>query len=152
MTDRRPSTSSLILLLCSSIFLLVVQFGIISPSGIVYVTYIQYSGLFWLSVVVFIVSIANLSRRFPQYAKWSMGYSGECVRAVKRAGTREEHFIRGAPNALLKEVLLDNWPFENKEADSKWQAFNTNGDDVSAQPLESLVDTVEIVFFDENIV
>ncbi len=150
MTSRKPSISAIILFLCSGIFLLVVHLGIISPSGIVYVTLIQYSWFFWLSVVFFILSIANLVRRFPQYAGWSTGYSGECVRTVKRVGTRKEHFIRGAPDALLKDVLLDNWPFESKEASSKWQVVDTLRNDVSTKTLESILDTVEVIFSDEN--
>ncbi len=150
MVRRRPSLSSIVIFLSASIFLLLVQFGYVSPVGIIIVTEIQYTVLFWLSVVYFILSIAILFRHFPRYAKWSTGYSGDSVRTVRISGKTKDYFIHGAPDATVRDVLLDVWPFDTKRLNSSWQVFNSEGNEVSDHPLESLTETIEVVFSNDD--
>ncbi|TFH05723.1 MAG: hypothetical protein E4H14_12180 [Candidatus Thorarchaeota archaeon] len=73
MTKLKINPISLIAFTLSSILLLMVQFGVISPIGLIEVSYSQFIWIFWISVIFFIVSVANLVVRIPSHAKWAMG-------------------------------------------------------------------------------
>jgi hypothetical protein len=146
MVRKKPSVSSLIYFLLSSGFLLLVQFGFVSPVGLIIVTAVQYVVLFWLSIALFVSSLAILLAQYPHYAKWSMGYSGDCVRTVRISGERKDHFIRGKPHATVRDVLLDDWPFDLKNPNSDWQIFDSFRNDVSNQRIESITETMEVAF------
>ena len=146
MVRKIPSASSVSFFLLSSIFLMLVQYGVISPRGLVIITYDQYTVLFWLSIAIFISSLAILFTQFPYYAKWSIGYTGDCVRTVRIPGKKKDLFIRGAPDATVREVLLDNWPFDSRNPNSGWQVFDSLENEVSGQLLESITETLEVVF------
>ena len=141
---------ALFLWILCSIFLLLVQFGYISPFGIIVVSYPQFTWVFWFSVIAFIVSTANLVSKIPRYARWSIGYSGEIVRTVRYAESGKEYFIRGKDDTPLKEVLHARWPFKEKDQGSKWHVIDELGNDVTSTPLGSIDETVSIVFLKEN--
>ena len=145
MVKKRPSVSSVAFFLFSSIFLLLVQFGVVSPRGLVFVTDIQYILLFWLSIVFFVATLALLLSQYPHYARWSIGYSGDSVRTVRLSGKRKDFFIRGAPDAKVRDVLLDTWPFETEKPNSDWQVIDSLGNEVSDQHLETITETIEVV-------
>jgi len=130
--------SSLIIFALSGVFLLMVQFGVISPTGLITITIFQYIWMFWFSVVFFIISTANLVVRIPAHSKWYTGYSGMIDRTVKLAGTQKDYFIRGASETPIKEVLLKNWPFSELDQDSNWHVVDDLGNDVTNNPLSSL--------------
>ncbi|MDH4212495.1 MAG: hypothetical protein OEV85_01120 [Candidatus Thorarchaeota archaeon] len=136
-------------ILCS-LFLLLVQFGYISPYGIIVISYTQYTWVFWLSIITFTISTAYLVSKIPRYARWSIGYSGEIVRTVKSADSSKDYFIRGNETTPLKEVLHKTWPFKDKDQDSKWYVVDELGNDVTSTPLGSIEGTVSIVFLKEN--
>lgn len=137
---------SLLLFFLCSMLLLLVQFGYISPIGVIVISPLQYAWLFWFSVIAFIVSTANLVSRIPRYARWSTGYSGEIVRTVKNTDSGKDYFIRGKEDMTLKEVLQQRWPFKENDQGSKWYIVDELGNDVSTKPLGSIDETVSIVF------
>ena len=127
-----------------------VQFGVISPFGLVEISYIQYVWVFWVSVIFFIISTVNLVARIPRHAKWSQGYSGTITRTVKIADKQNDYFIRGAVDTPIKEVLLDNWPFDEQDPDSKWHVVDNRGNDVTNAPLSSLDGTATVVIEEDT--
>jgi hypothetical protein len=139
----------LIAFILSGLLLLMVQFGVISPNGLIEISYSQYIWVFWVSVIFFIISAANLVARIPRHAKWSQGYSGTITRTVKIADKQKDYFIQGAVDTPIKEVLLDNWPFDEQNQDSKWHVVDNRGNDVANAPLSSL-DGTAIVIFEED--
>jgi hypothetical protein len=141
---------SLFVWILCSLFLLLVQFGYISPFGIIVVSSTQYTWIFWFSVIAFIVSTANLVSKIPRYARWSIGYSGEIVRTAKIADSRKDYFIRGKEDASLKEVLHERWPFKEKDRETKWYVVDELGNDVSNASLGSIDGTVTVVFTDQD--
>ncbi|MFX1481730.1 MAG: hypothetical protein ACFFCP_00925 [Promethearchaeota archaeon] len=149
MAVKKLSASSIVFFLSAGIFLLLIQFGFISPMGYVKVTYFQYTLLFWLSIIAFILSIADLFRRFPQYAKWSTGYSGYCVRTARISGIKRDYFIRGSPGTTVREAILDEWPFESEKKKSDWQVFDEEGNDISNLHLEETPDNMIVLFHNE---
>jgi len=137
---------SLSLFFLCSMLLLLVQFGYISPIGIIVISPLQYAWLFWFSAIAFIVSTANLVSRFPRSARWSTGYSGEIVRTVKNPDSGKDYFIRGREEMTLKEILQERWPFKENDQRSKWYIVDQLGNDVTAMSLGSINETVSIVF------
>jgi len=136
---------SLIAIILSSILLLMVQFGVISPSGLIVISLCQYILLFWFSVLFFIVSIANLVTRIPRHAKWSTGFSGIIARTVTIAGENKDFFIRGRGDTSIKEALLENWPFSEQDPDSNWHVVDELGNDVTSKPLNSIDGTMSVI-------
>ena len=136
---------SLIAFTLSGVLVLMVQFGVISPSGLIVISLSQYILLFWFSVLFFIVSIANLVTRIPRHARWSTGFSGEIVRTVKIAGENKDYFIRGKGDTSIKEALLENWPFSEQDPDSNWYVVDELGNDVTSKPLKSIDGTMSVV-------
>jgi hypothetical protein len=122
-----------------------VQFGVISPSGLIVISLSQYILLFWFSVLFFIVSIANLVTRIPRHAKWSTGFSGEIARTVKIAGENKDYFIRGRGDTSIKEALLENWPFSEQDPNSNWHVVDELGNDVTSKPLKSIDGTMIVI-------
>ena len=96
MAKIKITPISLIAFTLSGILLLMVQFGVISPIGLIVIPYSQYIWLFWFSVIFFIASVANLVVRIPAHTKWAMGYTGTIARTVKIAGKQKDYFIEGA--------------------------------------------------------
>ena len=141
---------SLIAFTLSGVLVLMVQFGVISPSGLIVISLSQYILLFWFSVLFFIVSIANLVTRIPRHAKWSTGFSGEIARTVKIAGENKDYFIRGRGDTSIKEVLLENWPFSEQDPDSNWYVVDELGNDVTSKPLKSIDGTMSVVIEEDN--
>ena len=148
LVNKINSLSLIAFTLCS-LLLLMVQFAYISPSGIIVISYTQYTWLFWFSVLAFILSTANLVTRIPRHAKWSTGFSGEIVRTVKIAGKSKDYFIRGASDTPVKEVLLENWPFSEHDKKSTWHVVDELGNDVTSTPLNSL-NGIATVVIDED--
>lgn len=74
-----------------------------------------------------------------------MGYSGDSVRTVRLSGKKKDFFIRGAPDAKVRDVLLDTWPFEIEKPNSDWQVIDSLGNEVSDQHLETITETIEVV-------
>ena len=136
---------SLVAFTLSGVLLLLVQFGVISPSGLIVISLSQYILLFWFSVLFFIVSIANLVTRIPRHAKWSTGFSGEIARTVKIAGENKDYFIRGRGDTSIKEALLENWPFSEQDPDSTWYVVDELGNDVTSKPLKSIDGTMSVI-------
>jgi hypothetical protein len=146
VVKKKPPISHIAFFMFSSIFLLLVQFGFIQPEGLVVITDVQYIVLFWLSIAFFVSSVAILLTQYPHYARWTMGFTGDIVRTVRLAGMRRDFFIRGAPDAKVRVVLLDTWPFETEKPNSDWHVIDSLGNDVSDQHLESITETIEVVF------
>ena len=146
LSGRKIDSLSLSVFTLCSIFLLLVQFGFISPIGVIVISPLQYLWVFWFSVIAFIVSTANLVSRIPRYARWSTGYSGEIVRTVKNTDSGKDCFIRGKEDMTLEEVLQKRWPFKEKDRGSKWYVVDELGNDVTTMPLGSVNETVSIIF------
>jgi hypothetical protein len=141
---------SLIAFTLSSILLLMVQFGVISPIGLVVVSYPQFIWIFWISVIFFIVSVANLVVRIPSHAKWAVGYTGIITRTVKIAGKPKDYFIKGVGDTLVREVLLENWPFSEQDKDSKWYVVDELGNNVTNNPFSSLDGTATVIIEEDT--
>ena len=150
LVKTRINPLFLIAFALSGLLLLMVQFGVISPVGIIEISYSQYIWVFWFSVIFFIVSTANLVARIPRHAKWSQGYSGTINRTVRIADKQKDYFIRGAVDTPIKEVLLDNWPFDEQDPDSKWHVVDNRGNDVTNAPLSSLDGTATVVIEEDT--
>ncbi|MBN2229762.1 MAG: hypothetical protein JW779_09225 [Candidatus Thorarchaeota archaeon] len=146
MANRRIDLFSVLIWFFSSLFLLVVQLGYVSPVGVIVVSLEQYAWLFWMSVVLFLVTTANLVTKVQTHARWSTGFSGEIVRTVRIAGDDQEYFIRGASNTPLGEILDENWPFHEHSRKSKWYVVDERGNDVTNQSFSSLEGTASVVF------
>jgi hypothetical protein len=136
---------SLVAFTLSAVLLLVVQFGVISPSGIIEISYSQFVWLFWFSVAFFILSTANLVTRIPHYAKWSEGYSGTLTRVVKIADEQKDYFIRGSAGITIRNALIDAWPFGDYDPTLSWHVIDISGNDISDVPLSSVNGTATVV-------
>jgi hypothetical protein len=141
---------SLVLWILCSIFLLLVQFGYISPVGIIIISYEQYVWVFWISVFAFILSTGYFVSKIPRYARWSIGYTGEIIRTVRDGESGRDYFIRGKDDTPLKEVLHKRWPFEDRNRSDNWYVVDESGNDVTSLPLSSLNGTVTVLFFKED--
>jgi len=141
---------SLIAFTLSGILLLMVQFGVISPSGLIEISLTQFIWLFWFSVIAFIISSVNLVLRIPSHAGWSTGFSGEIVRTVKLASENKDYFIRGEGETSIKEALLDDWPFSEQDPGSNWHVVDELGNDVTSKPLKSIDGTMSVVIEEDN--
>ncbi|MFW9961304.1 MAG: hypothetical protein ACFFDV_09810 [Candidatus Thorarchaeota archaeon] len=150
MRKLKINPLSLFLFFLFSILLLLVQFGYISPIGVIVISPLQYAWLFWFSVIAFIVSTANLVSRIPRYAQWSTGYRGEIVRTVKNTDSGKDYFIRGKEDMTLEEVLQNRWPFKENDQESKWYLVDELGNDVTTMPLGSINETVRIIFLKDE--
>ncbi len=136
---------SLVAFTLSGVLLLLVQFGVISPVGLIEVPISQFIWIFWFSVIFFIVSTANLVTRIPRHARWSTGFSGEIARTVKIAGENKDYFVRGKSDTSIKEALLDDWPFSEQDPDSNWYATDDKGNDVTNESLNSITGTMSVI-------
>lgn len=145
MSKWKINPISLIAITLSSILLLMVQFGVISPSGLIVISLSQFIWVFWFSVLFFIVSIANLVTRIPRHARWSTGFSGEIVRTVKVAGENKDYFIRGKGDTSIKDALLANWPFSEQDPSSNWYVTDDMGNDVTGEVLNSITGTMSVI-------
>ena len=145
MVKTKINPLSLIAFTLSSVLLLMVQFGVISPIGLIVVPYSQFIWVFWISVVFFIVSMVNLVVRIPAHTKWATGYTGIIARTVKIAGKQKDYFIEGASDTTIKEVLLENWPFDDQDKDSKWYVVDELGTNITNNPLSSLDGTATVI-------
>jgi len=141
---------SLIAFTLSGVLLLMVQLGFISPTGLIVIPYSQFIWLFWISVILFIVSTANLVARIPSHVKWSEGYGGTITRTVRIAGKQKDYFIQGADDAPIRAVLLDDWPFSEQDPDSKWHVVDKLGNDVTNAPLSSLEDAAMVIIEEDT--
>ena len=150
LSKWKSNPVSLIAFTLSGVLVLMVQFGAISPSGLIVISLSQFIWVFWFSVIFFIVSTANLVARIPRHAKWSQGYSGTITRTVKIADKQKEYFIRGVADTPIKEVLLDNWPFDDRDPDSKWHVIDNHGNNVTNAPLSSLDGTATVVIEEDT--
>jgi hypothetical protein len=52
----------------------------------------------------------------------------------------------GQSHATVRDVLLDDWPFDLKNPNSDWQIFDSFRNDVSNQRIESITETMEVAF------
>jgi hypothetical protein len=73
-------------------------------------------------------------------------YDGTITRAVKAPGHRNEAFITGDPEDILKDLLLEDWPFPGIDKDVYWRAFDGKGTDVTEKPIQSFEGQVYLVF------
>ncbi|MHA1136818.1 MAG: hypothetical protein ACTSSE_10045 [Candidatus Thorarchaeota archaeon] len=149
MAKNKINPLFLIAFTLSGILLLMVQFGVISPNGLIEITSSQYTLVFWFSLVFFIISTANLVARIPTHAQWSTGYRGTISRTVKISGKQKDYFIHGAGDTPIKKVLLENWPFEEEDPDSNWHVVDEHGNDVTNALLSSL-DEIATVIIEED--
>ena len=149
MIKTKITPLSLIAITLSGVLVLMVQFGIISPIGLIVVSFSQFTWIFWFSVIFFIISAANLVVRIPAHTKWSTGYSGTIARTVKLANKQKDYFIRGAGDTPIKEAILENWPFHELDKDSNWHVVDDLGNDVTNNPLSSLNGTATVII-EEN--
>ena len=140
---------SLIAFTLSGVLVLMVQFGVISPSGLIVISLSQFIWVFWFSVIAFIISSVNLVLRIPSHAGWSTGFSGEIVRTVKLASENKDYFIRGKEDTSIKKALLDDWPFSEQDPDSNWHVVDELGNDVTNNPLSSL-DGIATIIIEED--
>ncbi len=145
MVKLKINPLSLVVFTLSGVLLLMVQFAVISPIGLIEIPYSTYIWLFWFSFVFFIVSTANLVARIPRHAKWSEGYSGTITRTVKIRDKQKDYFIRGAGDTPIREALLDDWPFDEQDSDSKWYVVDDRGNDITNAPLSSLEGTATVI-------
>lgn len=150
MSKWKINPISLIAFTLSSVLLLMVQFGVISPSGLIVISLSQFIWVFWFSVIAFSISTVNLVLRIPRHARWSTGFSGEIVRTVKIAGENKDYFTRGAGDTTIKEVILENWPFSEQDPESNWHVVDEQGNDVTGEPLSSITGTMSVLIKEEN--
>lgn len=94
--------------------------------------------------------MANLVVRIPAHTKWAMGYTGTITRTVKIAGKPKDYFIKGAGDASIREVLLENWPFGEQDKDSKWYVVDELGNNVTNNPLSSLDGTATVTIQEDT--
>ncbi|MHA1615183.1 MAG: hypothetical protein ACTSYJ_10085 [Candidatus Thorarchaeota archaeon] len=150
MSKWKINPVSLIAFTLSGVLVLMVQFGVISPSGLIEISLAQFIWVFWFSVIAFIISTVNLVLRIPSHAGWSTGFSGEIVRTVKIAGEKKDYFIRGEGDTSIKEALFENWPFSEQDSDSNWHVVDELGNDVTSEPLSSITGTMSVVIEEDN--
>lgn len=150
MTRHEINSLTLVIWVLCSIFLLLVQFGYISPIGLIVVTSEQYVWLFWFSALVFILSTANLVARIKKHPGWSEGFSGEIVRTFRVSGQEKEYLVQGKGETSIKHILSSDWPFDEYEHSSVWYVVDEQGNDITNQPLSSIDGTASVIFEDNR--
>ncbi|MHA1936400.1 MAG: hypothetical protein ACW97A_14090 [Candidatus Thorarchaeota archaeon] len=63
------------------------------------------------------------------------GYGGKINRVIKIPEDRTEYFISGTPETTFEQALRDNWPFEDRDNDSKLRIVTDAGVDVTKRTL-----------------
>lgn len=76
------------------------------------------------------------------------GYKGTINRVVKIPEARMEYFISGTPETTFKQALRDNWPFEDRDINSKLRIVADTGEDVTMSELSSHEGTVMVEFLE----
>ena len=145
LSKWKSNPVSLIAFTLSGLLVLMVQFGVISPSGLIVISLSQFIWVFWFSVIAFTISTVNLGLRIPSHARWSTGFSGEIARTVKISGESKDYFIRGRGETSIKEALLDDWPFSEQDPNSNWHVVDELGNDVTSKPLKSIDGTMSVI-------
>ncbi len=74
------------------------------------------------------------------------GYKGKITRVVKIADARMEYFISGTPETTFEQALRDNWPFEDRDNETKLRIMTDDGKDVTKSTLLSHEGTVLVEF------
>ena len=74
------------------------------------------------------------------------GYKGNITRVIKIADARMEYFISGTPETTFEQALRDNWPFEDRDIESKLRIMTDDGKDVTKSTLLSHEGTVLVEF------
>ena len=136
--------------LFSSILLLLVQLGYISPIGFIVITQVQYVWLFWISAILFIFTTAFLVARVRSHPKWTIGFTGDIVRTVRISNQEREYFIRGKSDSPIRDVLLDAWPFSELDSNAKWYVADSHGNDITNKPFGSIDGTANIIIGDDS--
>jgi hypothetical protein len=57
-----------------------------------------------------------------------------------------EYFISGTPETTFGQALLDNWPFEERDSESKFRIVTPTEEDVTESTLLSHEGTVLVEF------
>lgn len=68
--------------------------------------------------------------------------SNICRRVVKSMESSIEYLIHGPCASSLREVLLDDWPFEDVKPGSAWYVVDKRMNDVTDMPLSEIEGTV----------
>ncbi len=68
--------------------------------------------------------------------------SNICKRVVKSMEFNIEYLIHGPCASSLREVLLDDWPFEDVKPGSAWYVLDKRMNDVTDTPLSEIEGTV----------
>jgi hypothetical protein len=126
--------------------------GAFGETGIFPLHHTQSTPLLWAAIIVFILGFVYLSGQLNvtrPSTSISKEQDGKVARAVKGPGYREEYFIRANPEKILREVLKEQWPFDEISSSSTWRAVDKNGNDITDFKLSDFEGTTEIVFEDE---
>jgi len=65
-----------------------------------------------------------------------------CKRIVKSMESGNEYLVHGPCTSRLREVLLEDWPFEDVEPGSVWYVLDQRMNDVTDMPLSEIEGTV----------
>jgi hypothetical protein len=67
-----------------------------------------------------------------------------CRRVVKSVEFNKEYLVHGPCVSSLREVLLDDWPFEDVKSGSVWYVLDQRMNDVTDAPLLEIEGTVTL--------
>jgi hypothetical protein len=68
-------------------------------------------------------------------------------RVVRDGPSGESYIITGTEKTTYKEALLNNWPFNKRDKNSKWHVDDDKGNDITYRFLSEIDCIADIVFY-----
>lgn len=112
--------------------------GIAVPVGLVLLIFFMVLGAFSIQADTSFIA------RKPWRSQPQTIDSNICRRVVKSMKFNIEYLIHGPCASSLREVLLDDWPFEEVKPNSAWYVLDKRMNDVTDAPLSEIEGTVPL--------
>ena len=106
--------------------------GIAVPVGLVFLIVFMVLGAFSLQADTSFIA------RKPWRSQPQTIDSNICKRVVRSMESNIEYLIHGPCTSSLREVLLDDWPFEDVKPGSAWYVMDKRMNDVTNTPLSEI--------------
>ncbi|TFG13589.1 hypothetical protein EU537_05895 [Candidatus Thorarchaeota archaeon] len=74
---------------------------------------------------------------------------GKIARVVKNPATGDEYFLRAEPDKILRNVLEEQWPFDEIDPKSAWYVVDEGGNKITDDQLSVFEGTAKIILEDE---
>jgi hypothetical protein len=72
-------------------------------------------------------------------------------RVVKDPATDQEYIVTGTGEMTVRDALLFDWFFKDRNRNSEWYALNEDGTDVSEKMIADFEGTIIVEFRDDNL-